>query len=86
MLESTVDAYGTFAEGGHGLILLDLEDEVLDSRKTKEQLEKKYGVVTFEGGNHRFTHLKESLPLIRNSFWNSHFVYGFGDGGGDCYF
>ena len=48
------------------LVLLDEKDEVIDSNTAREIYADCADVVTFAGGNHRFEHLEESLPFIRN--------------------
>jgi predicted esterase YcpF (UPF0227 family) len=45
------------------LVLLDLEDELLDSRHTAEIL-KDWSPVLFGGGSHRFDHMKEAMEHI----------------------
>lgn len=47
------------------LLLLDRDDELLDSEFTAETL-KSWETVIFEGGNHRFSHMLESIPHIKN--------------------
>jgi predicted esterase YcpF (UPF0227 family) len=49
------------------LVLLDMADELLDSQATARHFEGRSGVevVRFAGGEHRFTHLPQALPLIR---------------------
>ncbi len=47
------------------LILLDECDELLDSKETFEHFTRmKCSVLLFEGGSHRFEHMKEALPRI----------------------
>jgi len=62
--QSAVASYYPIAKNGCGLILLDDGDEVIDAAHTKRLLEDHYEVKVFEGGNHRFAHMKEALPLI----------------------
>ena len=47
------------------LVLLDMGDELLDSNKTLKHFEGHAAIVTFEGGCHRFDHLPESVPHIK---------------------
>jgi len=49
------------------LVLLDMRDELLDSSETKEKYEGKVALHTFEGGSHRFDHMHEALPMIKDS-------------------
>ena len=64
LTESVVASYYPIAKNGCGLILLDEGDEVIDARHTREVLKDYYQVEMFEGGNHRFAHMEEALPLI----------------------
>ncbi len=45
------------------LVLLDAGDDLLDSNVTKRQLSQ-FDVHLFDGGSHRFEHMKEALPII----------------------
>lgn len=62
--EITVDAYEDFPLSGNGLILLDLEDDVLNAHHTKKVLNDDYPVICFEGGSHRFEHIDEAISDI----------------------
>ena len=64
LTESAVASYYPIAKNGCGLILLDEGDEVIDARHTQEVLKQHYQIEVFEGGNHRFAHMEEALPLI----------------------
>lgn len=46
------------------LVLLDMNDEVIDSWKTREVLAE-YPMAHYAGGNHRFAHMKEALDEIK---------------------
>ncbi len=46
------------------LVLLDAEDELLDSHASAEAFRGCGQTLLFPGGNHRFAHLPESLPAI----------------------
>jgi uncharacterized protein len=48
------------------LLLLDMADEVIDSYRTKYIFEESFPSKFFEGGNHRFAHMNESLEEISN--------------------
>jgi len=63
-----------FPEYGNGMILLDQDDEVIDSNETKIKLSN-YHPIMFEGGSHRFDHMRESIPLIKK-FINHSIVDG----------
>ncbi|KXS55547.1 MAG: hypothetical protein AWU57_109 [Marinobacter sp. T13-3] len=65
LTQSVVETYYTLTQNGHGLILLDKGDEVIDWRETYEALNGYYPVHTFAGGSHRFEHMQEALGLIR---------------------
>lgn len=54
------------------VVCLDMADEVLDSAATAEAFKETAKVITFEGGNHRFTHMEEILPEIAKL---EHIVY-----------
>jgi predicted esterase YcpF (UPF0227 family) len=83
-----VAGYERFCEkDGCGLILLDKDDEVIDSVQTynryhPDSVEREkmgirtYDVKMFDGGNHRFTHMVESLPIIQRFHSNAEVVYG----------
>lgn len=60
----TVASYYPIVKTGCGLILLDEGDEVIDALETQKVLKGHYDVVLFSGGNHRFEHMEEALPLI----------------------
>lgn len=46
------------------LVCLDMGDEVLDSQATADHFKDTAKVLTFDGGNHRFTHFADVLPEI----------------------
>lgn len=68
MTEDVPASYPDAPDVGMFLILLDQRDEVLDPKKTESWFTEN-PVVTFEGGSHRFEHMKEALPEI-NKFVN----------------
>ena len=73
--KESVLAYDSILNYKHSmLVLLDREDEVLDSETTYTALNDVCNVVMFEGGSHRFEHLKESLDQIQKSYNNSLFA------------
>jgi len=47
------------------LVLLDLADEVLDAEKAIRSYRGKGTLVLYPGGNHRFAHMEEAAPLLR---------------------
>ena len=61
-----VDSYFDLPTGGQGLILLDEGDEVIDAKATQAALSAHYPVISFPGGNHRFAHMEDALPLIQD--------------------
>ena len=75
--KETITAYPDFPTKGCGFILLDRGDDLIDSEKTLASLKKYFGTKIFEGGNHRFEHINESLREI-DSFFNRSIVYGGG--------
>lgn len=46
------------------LLALDMGDELLDSKRTRELFDRNAHIVTFEGGSHRFDHIHELLEDI----------------------
>ncbi len=50
----------------NGMLLLDMGDEVLNSNKTLDHFQKYLFCRIYEGGDHRFTHIKESIEDIIN--------------------
>lgn len=48
------------------LVLLDEADETLDSKLAARHFQNRALVRVFPGGSHRFDHLEEALPIIRN--------------------
>src|SRR5690554_2025768 len=64
LTEEALAGYPDFLPSKQGIVLLDLEDEVIDSRATVAALQDQMPVHVFEGGNHRFAHINESLPLM----------------------
>jgi hypothetical protein len=47
------------------LVLLDMNDEVLDAEKAIAAYKGRGIVVAWPGGNHRFAHMHEAAPLLR---------------------
>jgi len=76
--KETITTYPGFALDGCGLILLDRDDELINSEETLLTLKNSYGTKMFEGGNHRFAHINESLSEINSFFERASLVYGFG--------
>ena len=68
LLESVVDSYSPYAMAHHGLVLLDLADEVIDATDTMAKLAPVMHIASFPGGNHRFSHMTESIGLIANYY------------------
>jgi hypothetical protein len=64
LTESTIDSYPDIATTGYGLVLLDHNDEVIKAGDTVRLLEDKFHVEMFSGGNHRFAHMEQAMPLI----------------------
>jgi uncharacterized protein len=62
-----VEAYEElpFRLDGHGEIALDLADEVIDAKATIAFVNETLPVRTFDGGSHRFDHMRDLLPHIR---------------------
>jgi len=51
-----------------GIVLLDSGDEFFDSFKTRDDISDLFCVHIFDGGSHRFDHMKESLELIEEAY------------------
>ena len=61
----TARGYPDFLPSARGMVLLDMADELLDSRATLDALGPQMTVHTFAGGSRRFSHMEEALPLIK---------------------
>lgn len=63
LTEDCVRAYDSlaFRMDGQGTIILDLGDELLDSRATLDFVGGRLPTVVFEGGSHRFDHMAELI-------------------------
>ncbi|AUR85998.1 hypothetical protein NVP1081O_263 [Vibrio phage 1.081.O._10N.286.52.C2] len=77
LTQDVIDTYKLydFDLYGCGLILLDKADKVVDNVATQAKMDGHYEVEMFEGGSHRFEHMKESLPLIKYHYGISQIVY-----------
>lgn len=66
-----VEAYSDleFRLDGHGIIALDLGDEVIDAHKTVQAVKNRLQLITFHGGSHRFDHMNALVPLIKKRFF-----------------
>ena len=62
--------------GCAGLILLDKGDELLNSLETEENLKDSYAVTSFNGGSHRFDHMKDACPVIEQFYTVGILGYG----------
>jgi len=70
--ENVPASYRDAPDAGMFLILLDREDDIFDYKKTESWFTKNL-VITFDGGSHRFEHMREALPEI-NMFVNRVFT------------
>lgn len=61
----------------NGLCLLDRGDEVTDANVTYELLNPYYTMVTYQGGDHRFQHMKDSLRIIELFYELNYLSVGF---------
>jgi len=52
-------------------LLLDMADELIDSKKTQSLYKERANVVTYDGGSHSFEHIKQGLPVIEQLIFNS---------------
>lgn len=74
--DNTINSYHSIAKDGCGLVLLEAEDEVIDSKVTYELLKNTYEVHMFSGGSHRFESLKDHLQMIENFYYQSKLING----------
>lgn len=79
LTEATVNSYDPMGHEGCGLILLDMEDEVIDSHATINTYNSSFKIHSFPGGNHRFQHWDESIELIKSFYINAELTYGLED-------
>ena len=63
LAEDVPASYTDAPDAGMFLILLDRDDDVFDPKKTESWFTVNQ-VITFEGGSHRFEHMREALPEI----------------------
>ena len=75
LIDSIVKTYPFFSMNGCGLILLDNGDLVLNSHETYKVLSQRFPVKSFEGGGHRFNHMKESMETVEDFFENACLTY-----------
>lgn len=68
--------YGKFDLNGCGLILLDKDDELFNYQTTVDALSDAYNVIAFDGGNHGFLHMQDSLMHINELYQTSNCNYG----------
>lgn len=69
LTENWVDSYAelqSFDNDVKRLLLFDEGDEVFDYNETIDTIGNCGNIVIYEGGSHRFEHLMESIPIIRN--------------------
>ena len=64
----TATSYPDIATEGAGLVVVETADEVLSASDTVDALDKVFNVHVMVGGSHRFTHINEALPLIKNHY------------------
>lgn len=79
LTKDIVKSYSPLSNLYNNLILLDMGDEVLDNYETARQYSCTNTVRTFEGGSHRFDHMKESIDEIELFMYASRVSSGFGD-------
>ncbi|GGY63290.1 YqiA/YcfP family alpha/beta fold hydrolase [Marinobacter zhanjiangensis] len=60
-----VSSYGPFPVKGRGMVIVELGDEVIDSRRTVETLSPHFPVIQFSGGAHQFEKVDEIVAPIR---------------------
>jgi len=52
-------------------ILLDMADELIDSKNTLSKYQEKANVVCYEGGSHSFEHIRDALPIVEKVIFGS---------------
>ena len=67
-VDQYIDVHDIDLRGMSCLVLLDADDELLDSDVTREALDNLFDVRAFEGGCHRFDHMADSLELIEQLY------------------
>ena len=77
--ESVVAEYSKILTSGIGLVFLDSADKVIDAGETLKTLTPYFNVKVFEGGSHRFEHIIEALPTIKDFYNRLEFSHGFGE-------
>jgi predicted esterase YcpF (UPF0227 family) len=78
LTEGAVHTYPDIATDGHGLVLLDRGDEVINANETAAALDAHYTVYAFLGGSHRFKHMQQAMPIITEFYNRAEAAYGFG--------
>jgi predicted esterase YcpF (UPF0227 family) len=73
--QTMLDQFPYFEFSGYGLILLDTGDESIPYKPTVEKLKSHFSIRIFEGGNHRFVHMKDALNEIESHMNSSEFIY-----------
>lgn len=77
LVKKTVETYTAIDGSGCGLILLDEGDTVIPYKPTVKALTDHYDINTFEGGSHRFEHMEQALPIIKQFYNKASVSYGF---------
>lgn len=52
------------------LVFLDTADEIIDYKDALERYSGNAKVVTYAGGNHRFAHMSDAMPQIKNFYYS----------------
>lgn len=76
LTEETLSTYKALSGEGYGLILLDEGDEVIPAYHTVAALIEYHDINMFAGGSHRFEHMQDALPMIKEFYNRASASYG----------
>jgi predicted esterase YcpF (UPF0227 family) len=80
LTKDCVDNYPDIIQEGSGLVIVETADEIINAYNTAALLNGVYQVEVFGGGSHRFTHMKNALPVIQEFYTQSETSYGSDEG------
>jgi uncharacterized protein len=77
VMEYVLNSYPDIKLGKLGLVAVDMGDEIIDSSKTVEfcdSVGRSESCIVWEGGTHRFNHMKEMVPMINQMLILEQFI------------
>lgn len=74
--EATATSFPDITQEGAGLVIVESSDEIINASETVDLLEHVFNVEQFKGGSHRFVHIENALPLIKQHYLQSSINYG----------